>query len=148
MAQLLHLMSNLTPSNSQNPRPAISNSNECNSVKFDLNGDGFIDAQELHACRYGRVGCVISIYDSNHDGYLDFEELEECKKILQRDKYVQYCQNLYFDLDRNGYIDSYELDKCLERHDPTRHREIRAIRAKRKHLNENNEANDTLKKML
>uniref|UniRef100_A0A914XYR6 EF-hand domain-containing protein n=1 Tax=Panagrolaimus superbus TaxID=310955 RepID=A0A914XYR6_9BILA len=119
---------NINPSHPVHPV----NSNECHSVLYDLNGDGHIDNQELHACRYGRVGCNIQIYDFNRDGFLDAEELEECKRVLESDKYVRYCQDAYFDIDKNGHVDSYELEKCLNRHDPSRNREFLFLRAKRK----------------
>uniref|UniRef100_A0AC34FVT8 EF-hand domain-containing protein n=1 Tax=Panagrolaimus sp. ES5 TaxID=591445 RepID=A0AC34FVT8_9BILA len=142
----------LNPFNVNNnaiPRPVHpANPSECQSVFYDLNGDGHIDNEELYACRYGRVGCSIQIYDANKDGYLDFEELEDCKRVLESDKYVRYCQDAYFDIDRNGHVDSYELERCLQRHDPSRRREfLSSFRAKRKEeFENNNEANELKEK--
>jgi hypothetical protein len=100
--------------------------NDCHHLRNDKNGDGIVDKNEVHACRYRLIGCNLEIYDLDKDGLLNSHETSECYRHLKTERFVRYCQDLYFDLNKDGIVDTYELEKCLNRHDPIRRRLIRS----------------------
>lgn len=111
------------------PEDQITNLREVFS-KFDTNGDGRLNLEELQAgvkkvkgigLKEEDVEKVMRVMDSNNNGYIDYTEF--IAGCLQSYNYLQETHLksafTYFDKDGSGTISKDELRACLQNEDFT-----------------------------